>query len=360
MTTLSLLRPTFRGLPQPDDLYEVARAFVAANTVAEFNFFAPPFAVANWQQLHQQVPAPFHKTLHRCINWALRSFGADAERRLHATPEIAMDLRRAKTDRTDLRTTPYSLSRLLIYHYYASIVDTFGDEHARVALASGQLLLLGLRNSTSTLANKGRGLYDDSITVIKGSALTRNTETFLANTDPSAQYAQRAAPKPNGKKGERVDDRYSDVMKKFYADKKTGRRLPKNDGHDVNNDEILDAGRLQEGTYHYAEQRPHFLGDRAFRVGSRNGVRANHIAGPNQVAERDTDGDGLFTANDPSRIDTRHAGVSMLIHQGGVETNVEGNTWSAGCQTIPRNHYKRFLKHMPAAVNFYYVLVNAS
>jgi hypothetical protein len=356
MTTLSLLRPTFRGLPQPDDLYEVARAFVAANTVAEFNFFAPPFAVANWQQLHQQVPAPFHKTLHRCINWALRSFGADAERRLHATPEIAMDLRRAKADRTDLRTTPYSLSRLLIYHYYASIVDTFGDEHARVALASGQLLLLGLRNSTSTLANKGRGLYDDSITVIKGSALTRNTETFPANTDPSAQYVQRAAPKPGGKSGERVDERYSGVLKKYH--KKT--KLPMNEGHDMNNDQIIDAGRLQQGTYHYAEQKDHFLGNRAFRVGTRNGAKAPHVRGSNQVAERDTDGDGLFTVSDLSRIDAQNAGVSMLIHQGGEENNGVGNTWSAGCQTIPKNHYARFLRSMPTAVNFYYVLVNAS
>jgi hypothetical protein len=351
MTTLNLLRPTFRGLAQPDDLYEMARAFIAGNTAAGFSFFAPPFALANWQQLHQQVPPPFHKTLHRCINWALRSFSPDTERRLHATPEIAMDLRRAKTDRTDLRTTPYSLSRLLIYYYYASIVDTFGDEHARGALAAGNLILLGLRTSSSTLANDGIGSYDDTITVLKGMLpKAANSSTFPACTEPGAQYSQRAGPKPGGKKGERQDDRYKDI------------KFRKVDGEDVNADGIRDAGRLIEATYRYAEKPGGHVGARAFQVGERvaRGKRTVFVAGPNQVVERDVDGDGNFNDQDGAqRIDPTLAGTTMYIHRGGMKGR-PSNTASAGCQTIPPDRYSEFLGFIPSDSMFYYVLVNAS
>lgn len=79
-----------------------------------------------------------------------------------------------------------------------------------------------------------------------------------------------------------------------------------------------------------------------------------------QVAERDTDGDGRFTQDDKSRIDPTGAGTSMYIHRGGADNVLEPNTWSAGCQTIPKNRYPTFLKAVGTPNAFYYVLVNAA
>jgi hypothetical protein len=340
-----------RTVLQPDDLYGMARAFIENNSPSAYSLFTASLTTySNWLTLHKQVPAAYHKTLHRCINWALRSFSPGVERSLHQSPKIASALWLAKIDRSDLRVTPYSLSRLLVYHYYASIADTFGDISVKSALDGGQIVLLGLRTSSSTLANKGQGSYDDSITVIKGTGFTRETATFPACTEPGAQYSQRAALKPGGKKGERVDSRYTAVKHR------------KNDGVDVNADGILDAGRLVEGTYQYAEKPNGHLGARAFQVGARvqQGKKSLFRVGATQVAERDTDGDGLFSANDPSRIDPTGAATTMYIHQGGEEKNGVGNTWSAGCQTIPKNRYTAFLRQVPVNSTFYYVLINAN
>jgi hypothetical protein len=223
-------------------------------------------------------------------------------------------------------------------------------------VAGGKLVLVGIRNSSSTMANKGIGSYDDAIVVVKGIGATRMSASFPACTEPSAQYAQRAAVDPKSKTGERVDTRYAGVTKKY--DKKGN---PKNDGVDINADGILDAGRLIAGTYQYAEKPNGHLGARAFQVGSRTqkGKKSTFVAGPNQVVERDTDGDGLFTNADPSRIDPTGAGTTMYIHQGGSDAGANPNTWSAGCQTIPKNRYATFLGHIPVNSVFNYVLINA-
>ncbi|MEO7253286.1 MAG: hypothetical protein ABIZ64_03490 [Casimicrobium sp.] len=135
----------------------------------------------------------------------------------------------------------------------------------------------------------------------------------------------------------------------------------KNEGMDADGDGILDAGRLVQGTYQYTEKPGGHLGARAFRVGSRikKGKKSVFVEGPTQVVERDTDGDGLFTSADPSRIDRTGAGTTMYIHRGGSDAVGTVNTWSAGCQTIPKNRYSIFLSHIPVNATFYYVLINA-
>ncbi len=135
----------------------------------------------------------------------------------------------------------------------------------------------------------------------------------------------------------------------------------KNEGMDADGDGILDAGRLVQGTYQYTEKPGGHLGARAFRVGSRikKGKKSVFVEGATQVVERDTDGDGLFTSADPSRIDRTGAGTTMYIHRGGSDAVATVNTWSAGCQTIPKNRYGIFLSHIPVNATFYYVLINA-
>ena len=74
--------------------------------------------------------------------------------------------------------------------------------------------------------------------------------------------------------------------------------------------------------------------------------------------ERDTDGDGWFTARDRSRIDTRGAGTTMYIHRGGPLDGDQANSWSAGCQTIPGPLYPQFLEAVGHPSSFFYVLVD--
>ena len=358
--------PFLRGFSNPHDLFRVAwdflHGFTTANTFG-VSFTTYPFALSASQQLSNQwaalmasVPVGFQGTLLRCINANLRCFNPKIKQQLYAIPLISMALERAKTDRTDVRVVPTVITPLLSYSYYASLADTFGAPGVQSAVAGGQLLMVGIRNASGTMANKGIGSYDDAIVVVKGVGAARMSATFPACTEPSAQYAQRAAVDPKSKTGERVDPRYADVTKKYDKNKK-----PKNDGVDVNADGILDAGRLVAGTYQYAEKSHGHLGARAFRVGSRiqKGKKSIFVSGPSQVVERDTDGDGLFSNADPSRIDPSGAGTSMYIHQGGSDAVAHPNTWSAGCQTIPKNRYGTFLTHIPVNATFYFVLINA-
>lgn len=195
---------------------------------------------------------------------------------------------------------------------------------------------MALRKHSSTLANQGRGSYDDQIVVLNGSGRPGWARVFRACTEPGAQYAQRAAYKDPGNPSKgRHDPRYTDVAYR------------KSDGVDIDKDGIRDAGRLAEGTYEYFEMPGGFLGARAFRVKA------------TQVAERDSDGDGRFTVYDRSRIDRQGVGNSMYIHRGGPDNVSNPNTWSAGCQTIPNDDYATFLANIPKGSSFYYVLVNS-
>lgn len=224
---------------------------------------------------------------------------------------------------------PFFKTKEQEYDYFAAIFEQHATQPARSALQLGRVSLLALRRSSSTLAHHGKGSYDDIIVVLRQIGDVRRASQFPICTEPGAQYSERSAPKKNGP----VDARYSGI------------KLSKKEGVDINRDGIRDAGRLQASTYLYFEKPGGHLGARAFQVKRK------------QAAERDTDGDGRFSASDASRIDPSGAGTSMYIHRGGEDTVLEPNTWSAGCQTIPRNRYPRFLAAVGHA-QFYYVLVD--
>jgi len=260
---------------------------------------------------------------------------------LRQRPEVAARVSRSlfgcllfgNADRRLLQMKPMFPSHMFAYALYSSFAYAYGSDQARGQLRTGKLTMLSLRKSSSTLANKGLGSYDDTLIVLKNQL--RSVAYFPICTEPGAQYSQRAAPAGPKSKAP-TDDRYKDVTYR------------KTDGVDINNDKIRDAGRLVEGTYVYYEKAGGYLGDRAFQV---------KIA---QIAERDTDGDGLFTTADNSRIDLAGAGTSMYIHRGGDDTATNPNTWSAGCQTIPKNRYGQFLSHVAKGSTFPYVLLNVS
>ncbi len=338
----------FQTLQQPGDLYEIARAFVAGTDVRNPSFGANFINLsARWGSLLASVKPPLHLTLFRCLNSALESFHPSYRQLLQQSPVIAMALLGARTSRMDLRTAPGG-SPMELYCYYASIAETFGSTAVKSAIAGGSLTLLGIRRTTSTLVNNGRGAYDDTMVVLKGIGAFRTHAVFPLCTEPTAQYSQRAAPKPGGKKGERVDDRYKDVKYRHTEGVDLDPPAPRGEG-------IMDLGRLQEGTYQYTEKDGGHLKARAFKVGSRD-RRNKYVLGPVQAAERDTDGDGFFNEQ---RIDPSGADRTMYIHIGGKDTNAAPNTDSAGCQTIPGNHYPNFLMHIPKNSVFHYVLVNA-
>ncbi|SEK82184.1 hypothetical protein SAMN05216359_103217 [Roseateles sp. YR242] len=121
-------------------------------------------------------------------------------------------------------------------------------------------------------------------------------------------------------------------------------RFKHTEGFDVNGDGIAEIGRLRAGTYFFGEKPRGHVKRRAFE------------ATRTQTAERDTNGDGRFHAFDPNRIDTKNAQTTMYIHRGG--TQASGNTWSAGCQTIPDDLYYRFLASLGQMSSFHYVLVD--
>ncbi|MCI4592607.1 glycoside hydrolase family protein [Sphingobium sp. BYY-5] len=194
----------------------------------------------------------------------------------------------------------------------AATIATKGDAQARADLAAGNKVVVALRTDTDTGANGGKGVYDDQIAVVWKDDVGRyQAKLFEGNTEPSGQYAWDG---PKASRGSHTD---------------------------MNGDGKMDLGRLQTGTIRYQQQSGEFLGNTFFR------------ATRTQVAERDTNQDGRFTATDTNRIDRSGAGTSMLIHQGGAS-----NTWSAGCQTIPKAQFDDFVAALGGQKAFSYVLVD--
>jgi len=283
-------------------------------------------AFSRWRDTVDAVPPTLQDFLWRVVEVNL---SPAAETRLRATREwrdfysevLDARFRRPSAERPQFRTAKQA------FDAYSAIFWRFGSTEARFDLRFGRIVLLALRRESSTIAHRGKGSYDDLVVVMRRTGRFRELSSFPICTEPGAQYSQRAG---NG------DKRYKGV------------KFSKADGVDVNKDGIKDAGRLTEGTYQYFEKKGGYLGDRAFQVKA------------TQVAERDTDGDGRFTQEDKSRIDPSGAGTSMYIHRGGADTVLEPNTWSAGCQTVPKNKYPTFLKAVGKPNAFYYVLVNAA
>jgi LysM repeat protein len=196
---------------------------------------------------------------------------------------------------------------------FAAQIERFGDTQTRADLAAGRKVVVALRVDSNTKINGGAGKYDDVMAVVwKKADGSYTVKTFSGNTEPSAQYAYNG---PKASKGSHTD---------------------------MNKDGKTDLGRLVAGNYRY-ESNGIFLGNQSFR------------AKGTQTTERDTNQDGLFNSADSNRIDRQGAGNSMLIHQGG-----NNNTWSAGCQTIPKSEYNNFLATLGSQNSFSYVLINTS
>jgi len=287
-------------------------------------------ALGFWNLSIRYLPKELHGTLGRLIDVRLNLLTRGILNKHPKGRDLLFTWMIEKTQGLRMPQLPFFTPRFA-FAFYSSLISQYGSISAQQSLQRGNLVLLALRKQSSTLSNKGHGSYDDQIVVLNGSGIARNACIFAACTEPGAQYSQRAAHLGKG----RVDSRYADVKYK------------KSDGIDVNKDGIKDAGRLLEGTYKYFEKQGGFLGARAFQV---------HTL---QIVERDTNGDGLFTKTDLNRIDKTGAGTTMYIHRGGDNSVSDPNTWSAGCQTIPKNVYGDFLAALGKPSYFYYVLVNA-
>lgn len=231
------------------------------------------------------------------------------EVRLFNTPGPALP-QTAPTTRSEATQAPSATTSPRSAQEYANLINQSGDAQARSDLAAGRKVVVAIRNETNTRANGGNGVYDDKMAVVwRNRDGSYSAREFRANTEPSAQYAY------NGRKPMGVD---------------------------VNGDGRVDQGRLMAGSYRY-EANGLFLGNQSFR------------ATRTQTAERDTNQDGRFDASDANRIDRTGAGRSMLIHQGGTN-----NSWSAGCQTLPKAEFNALLATLGGQQSFSYLLINAS
>jgi hypothetical protein len=198
------------------------------------------------------------------------------------------------------------------FNAYASIVNTRGSGKARKALADGDAVILGLRKETNTLENRGKGVYDDRMVVIRKdkNGKVHVDEFNRASTEPSAQY-----------------DEYYKGSPGVYQNKKTF-------GEDADGDNIRDPGRLAVGTIEMRRathsSNPRRVGNFAMRP------TLNAVNNGKNGVERDTNHDGLFDENDKA---TAHIDLddSFKIHSG-----YDKNTYSAGCQVIHPDDYKQF------------------
>lgn len=202
------------------------------------------------------------------------------------------------------------LSEQQRHDVYASIVEARGGQAARDALTNNERVIVGLRTETATTANRGKGAYDDSIAVIWRDAQGgRHAETFTsANTEPTAQYDEAYR-----------NDRSIDFRR--------------TDGQDGDRDGRADLGRMSDGTYALRATTHH----NPASAGTNFSLRPTADAVTNGAGriERDTNHDGLFNGQDPSRLSELND--TFKIHSGS-----RANRDSAGCQTIAPGDFSRF------------------
>ncbi|MCI0618408.1 hypothetical protein L0244_35975 [bacterium] len=141
---------------------------------------------------------------------------------------------------------------------------------------------------------------------------------------------------------------YDDTMAVFWTEKDgtkkvqefvnqvtvdPARKFTETSSQDVNNDKNPDGGRAVPGFYTYEKS--------TREVKLKNGTtRTEDILRPtvNIPVERDMDGDGLFNDN---HVDDK-AEKTIYMHTG---YNTE--TGSAGCQTIEKSEFNRFIESFP-------------
>ncbi|MEV0851247.1 hypothetical protein ACGFQG_15005 [Nocardia fluminea] len=183
------------------------------------------------------------------------------------------------------------------YDYYKAMVQR---NNGIFEAEAGKKNLVSVRHETSTYANDGKGVYDDTAVLlwVDGDG-TKHVSRYRANTDPTAKY---------------LND--------------------KDATEDVNNDKLRELGRLPAGSY-YLEHR----WDRKKSSTVGDGNVFGMPAGAEAQAEYDTDRDGLFYENAWGK-----GGESMFWHSGRT-----GDVASAGCQTMHPDDWARFVEDMDAS-----------
>lgn len=271
-----------------------------------------------------------------------------------------LDAARAAPRLPDHAAEVKPLSEAQQYDIYASIARVRGnDASARALDRAEERVILGLRQDTDTRASaarrhpnrreaddpltprdessRGTGMYDDRMVVLWIDAQGRRKlyTAEWATTEPTAQYDHRAG-------------RGRSIAAPGYESVLEPRRVQ---GEDANRDGVRDLGRLREGVYEMRAATHPVRGnlhDRALRP-----TAAAVRGGVGQV-ERDTNGDGAFTATDISGI--QDLNDSFKIHRGSADS-----TDSAGCQTVHTRHYDAFMDAVhgnPRQTTWQYVLTS--
>src|SRR5690606_15922351 len=171
-----------------------------------------------------------------------------------------------------------------------------------------------------------------------------------ASTEPTAQYSHQAGSDGTRPFGDRDFERRQIAPPAGYEN--VGwRRIQ---GEDVNGDTMRDLGRLAEGTIEMQLARHNnpaaVRTDTAFRP-SPEQLQPERIG---DMVQRDTNGDGFFTAADPEGLQRLNA--TFKIHSGSRR-----NTDSAGCQTIHPDDYRAFInaaQSNPRQTRWQYVLTS--
>lgn len=230
------------------------------------------------------------------------------------------------------------------YDVYASIVHLHGTQAARDALGRpGEKLILGLRQENRTTDagtnhRAGQGIYDDRILVLWTDTDGRRQlfEALRGNTEPTAQYDHHA-----GSNGRRQGARPNAVVLPSAGFEGVGLHVRKVEGEDRDADGLRDLGRLADGTIEMratTHNNPGAVPDFSLRPTS-NAVRAGQGG-----VQRDTNGDGYFTAADVNGVDDLNN--SFKIHSGS-----RTNTDSAGCQTMHPDDYRSFVLKVTGVEN---------
>ncbi len=211
---------------------------------------------------------------------------------LPAPPSSAQDV--AKVDTTKMTESQK-------FDHYKNLTELGGGTFNSEA---GARNIVGIRNPTAIDAGKldpktlnSKGVYDDTLAVLwQEKDGTKRVEEFKkATVDPARKFTETSS-------------------------------------QDVNKDGNRDGGRLLPGFYKYEVS--------TRDVETKDGTKQEPALRPTEdvPVERDLNGDGFF--NDGH--DDKKSGKTILIH-----TGYNSETGSAGCQTIHKEDWNRFLESFP-------------
>jgi hypothetical protein len=304
--------PAASSTPIPAD-----NATVAGNVADLFRAGRSGEAVVALDAARQGQPQAVQDALDRMVSSRLRSSLDPAPplglQTLYASPaQIGSTIRRINEAGSNPPAMPdtANLSDAQKYDVYSSIVDTRGNQAAHDALERGDRVVLGLRTETSTLANQGRGVYDDRLVVLARDADgTVHVQEFdRTSTEPTAQYDGN----------QRTN---------------TGVVFRRAEGDDVTGDGVPELGRLAQGTTELIETT--HANPRSAGTSFSLRPSATAVADGAGRVERDANHDGLFTADDAG-------GVADLNNTFKIHSGSRTNTDSAGCTTLHPDDFRSF------------------